>query len=1043
VKITDFAIENKVVTYFIVFLLVAGGVGSFFSLGQLEDPEFTVKVAVIITPYPGASPQEVELEVTDRIETKIQELIQIKKIQSFSRAGLSLIKVTIQDEYWSDRLPQVWDELRKKVRDMSSTLPPGAGKPQLFDDFGDVYGMFFAVTGEGFNYSELEGQVKDLRKELLLVDGVGKIQLWGIQEKMIYLDISESQLSTLGFVPEDLLATLAFQNKVVDAGKIDIQNRRIRVAPTGAFRKPEDIGNLKIVSSALNTFFSIPPHLRSDQNSLRKGEGRLSLMRIKDIATVRRGYLEPSHWMMRYNGKPALGIALAPLPGSNVVKVGEAVEKRMRELMGSIPVGIDIDRIAFQPDLVKTAVGDFMINLAEAVLIVLVCLAIPMGIRMGLIIGSGLILTILSSFVVMNVMGIDLQRMSLGALVIALGMMVDNSIVVADGYLVRVQSGMDPQKAANESASLPAMPLLGATIIAVMAFYPIFGTTTEAGEYCRTLFLVVGISLLFSWLIAMMITPVQCMDMLGAPKKLAKEKDMFDSPFFRIYKDLLEWCIRHRRFTIAAMVGLLAVSIWGFGSVDRTFFTDSTRQQFMIDYWAPEGTRIQNVSNNLKRIEQRLLKDKRVLNVNTFIGQGAARFYIPIDPEFPYESYAQLIVNTHTLEGVNELVAEYEPWLNDNVPEALTRVTKYPAGPYNTWKFEARFIGPANADPKVLLDLARQGVEILEQTPLAKHARIDWRQPVNKIRAKYNEARGRRSGVTRLDVAQAFKRSFDGTPVGMYREGDDLIPIVVRYPDEDRKQVPSHLNELQIWPSLSSTTVPMSQVMDKINLQWEQPLIWRYNRRRTVTVQATPNGVTFPALHDVVREKFENIKMPPGYSLMWDGEFKSTNDAQDGLKPGAVPAVVVMLFLIVLLFNNLRQPLVILLVIPFALIGITVGLILFDQPFSFMALLGALSLVGMMIKNSIVLLDEVNIQIEGGKNQYDAMINSGMSRLRPVLLAAATTVLGVLPLLQDVFWIAMATTIIAGLTFGTLITMIFVPVLYCTFYNVSSPAKAS
>jgi multidrug efflux pump subunit AcrB len=494
------AIEKRAVAYFVVFLLVAGGIGAFFSLGQLEDPEFTVKTGVITTMYPGASPEEVELEVTDRIELAIQEMPQVKYIESFSRPGMSLISVELKAEYWSDRLPQVWDELRRKIRDIEHMLPPGAGRPEVSDDFGYVFGFQLAVVGDGFSDADLEKYAKDIKKELSLVKDVARVDLWGVQDKVIYVNVSQTQLAELGLTNASVQETLSQQNMVVDAGGVDLHRKRFRIAPSGEFTSPKDIANLHVRAS----FADELSNLTGASDKPVSPERAAELIRIRDIATVEPGYAEPPQTLMRYNRKPAVGISITTSSGVNIVKVGQGIDKRLDEIIPLLPVGIEVHRIHWQSGIVDDAVKGFMINFGEAVAIVLIVLTLAMGWRMGVIIGSSLILTILSSFVLMAVFGIDLQRMSLGALVIALGMMVDNSIVVADGIAVRLQQGMDRKKAAIEAASQPSMPLLGATVIAVMAFYPIFASVEGAGEYCRTLFTVVAISLLVSWLISMM-----------------------------------------------------------------------------------------------------------------------------------------------------------------------------------------------------------------------------------------------------------------------------------------------------------------------------------------------------------------------------------------------------------------------------------------------------------------------------------------------------------------------------------------------------------
>jgi multidrug efflux pump subunit AcrB len=1034
VNLTEFSIKNRTVIYFTVLLLVLGGIASFSGLGQLEDPEFTVKTAVIATLYPGASPEEVELEVTDRLEIALQEIKSLDDVESWSWAGYSQIKVNIKPEYWSDRLPQEWDIVRKKIREVETSLPPGAGRPVINDDFGDVFGLVMAITGDGFSYAEMEETAKSLKKELSLVEGVARVDLWGVQDKVIYLDVQETQLTELGLTDESIVSTLQNQNMIVDAGSVDVQEKRFRIAPTGEFQSPEDIADLVVR----------PTFQDSMANLTALSEPRTEeLIRIRDIGRIRRGYLEPPAAMMRYNGEPALGISLTNVAGANIVDMGRAVDKRLDELNEMLPVGLEIHRVHWMSDVVASSVNGFFINLTEAVVIVLVVLAVAMGWRMGLLIGTALLLTIFSTFILMALFGIDLQRMSLGALVIALGMMVDNAIVVADGFVVRLQKGMDRTKAAIESASIPAMPLLGATVVAVMAFYPIFASVESAGEYCRTLFTVVAMSLLSSWVISVTVTPLQCIDMLPAPKNGGESADPYGSRLYKKYRGFLEKAVRSRFLFLGIMVGLLVVALIGFGWVKQLFFPDSSMTKFMIDYWAVQGTRIEQVADDLEALEAKLMADERVDSVSSFIGAGPPRFYLPVDPESANPSYGQLIVNVHDFREIGGLVDELDPWLKENYPDSLVPIRVYGVGPSNTWKFEVRFSGPAVADPAVLRSLGNQGMDILMNEPLAGAVQTDWRQQVQKVVPEYNQERARWAAITREDIANTTKRAYDGRSVGVYREKDDLIPIVLRHVEEERKHI-AGLGLLQVQPAMSNTAVPMAQVTDGVFPEWEDPVIGRRDRRRTITVQANPiPGVTLPTLRTAVVNKFDSVPLPEGYTMEWGGEYEDTVDSQASLVPGIVPAVAIILFIIVALFNAFRPPVIIVLTIPFVAIGITVGLLTFNTPFGFLALLGAMSLAGMMIKNAIVLLDEVDINLALGKAPYDSVMDAALSRLRPVVLAAATTVLGVIPLLQDVFWIGMAVTLMAGLTFGTILTMLVVPVLYAAFYRIPSPPGGS
>jgi multidrug efflux pump subunit AcrB len=548
VNLTSFAIERGTFTNFLVFLVVAGGVLSFSTLGRLEDPDFTVKTGVIMTQYPGASPEEVELEVTDRIERAIQELPQLDTLYSFSRPGLSIVKVDILPKYGS-QLAQVWDEVRKKVRDVTSEFPPGVLKPDVIDDFSFVFGFVLAVTGEGYSYAELEEYTKAIKKELSLVKGVSRVDLWGQQPKVVYLDVSEAQLADLRISREDILATLALQNMVVAAGNIEVSGQRLRVEATGEFQSPEDIGDLVIRRSIADMVRRAGQELSRFSRDLedtgptggaRSGSAARAadaeLIRIRDVATVRRGYLEPPITQMRYQGKPALAIQLANVAGGNIIDTGAALDARLEEIKQLLPAGIEVEKFTWQSDLVAESINGFMINLAEAVLIVLVVLALAMGWRMGMVIGWALIVTILGTFIVMKLVGIDLQRVSLGALVVALGMMVDNAIVVADNYTVRLARGMKPKEAAIDSASTPGIALLGATIVAVMAFYPIYVAQSDAGEYAKSLFSVVAISLVLSWLIAMTMTPLNCIAFLKPPEETGGDSEPDDTGFFRCWR---------------------------------------------------------------------------------------------------------------------------------------------------------------------------------------------------------------------------------------------------------------------------------------------------------------------------------------------------------------------------------------------------------------------------------------------------------------------------------------------------------------------------
>jgi multidrug efflux pump subunit AcrB len=1035
-NLPKYAFENRAVVYFMVAVIIIGGIFSFANLGRLEDPDFTVKTAMIITAYPGASPEEVEEEVTGRLEKALQELTQLDNLYSISRAGLSIIRVDIKQEYWGDRLPQVWDEMRNKITDAQVLLPPGAGTPDIADDFSFVYGFVLAVTGDGFSYAQLEDYSKYLKKELGLTEGVARAELWGVQPKVVYVDISETQLAELNVTRDEIILTLTAQNMVVPAGGIDVGSRRMRIVAAGEFEKPEDIERLVVRRSISDIVVNAIEEYVPDTAIFE--DRSTELITIGDIATVREGYLEPPISKMRFNGRPAIAIALATPAGGNVPVTGGNIDERLNELMAELPVGIEVERFAWQSTLVDESINAFVVNLGEAVLIVLVVITLAMGWRMGIIIGSGLVLTIMATLIYMMVMEIPMHRVSLGALVVALGMMVDNSIVVAEGTMLRLKRGMDPRKAAIEGTNQPSIPLIGATLVAAAAFYPVYASPFDAGEYGGMLFVVVGVSLLVSWVLSMTVTPLQCVAMLKVDKNDASNADPYGGKMFTAFRNLVSTAIRRRKSTMSLMVVLLLISVYGATQMTIQFFPFSTRSQFMIDVWAPEGTRVQAVSEGAKLIEQRLDDDERVTSYASFIGAGGPRFYLPVEPELPFPAYTQIVVNTKDFKSVTSLIEDLKPWLEDNMTQAMVRFREYTVGPGDVWPFELRVVGPSNADLGTLRKIGAEGMAMLNNHPMAENVRTDMRQRTPKVVLDYDNDRARYAVVSRLDVGLGAARSYDGVPVGLYRENEDLLPIILRDDETAREKAAQNLDLVAIRRTLSTDTVPLGQVVNGINVEWEDPIITRWNRGRQIAIQATPRNETFMTLYQDISKQFEEMELPPGYSLYWDGEYKSMIDNVLALMPGMVPALVIMLTICVMLFNSMKPPLVIFMTVPFAIIGFVAGLLALDIAFSFMAILGAMSLVGMMIKNSIVLIDEIRLEEKNDKTQFQAIVDAAVSRVRPVVLAALTTVLGVMPLLQDVFWVSMACTIVFGLIVGTMLTMVVIPVLYSIVHKVKA-----
>lgn len=1045
----EFGLQYKAVMALLTVIIVIGGIFSYFSLGRLEDPPFSVKSALIITQYPGATPEEVEQEVTDRLETAIHQMPQVKHIYSMSRDGLSYIKVDVKDRYWTKDLPQVWDELRRKINDATASLPPGVGAPKVVDDFGFVFGFFLAITGEGFSHAELEDTAENIQKQLYLVPNIARIDLWGTQQRVINLDISNQKLSELRLSPQTIHSLLIKQNMVVDAGSADQGEMRYPMHLSGEFKKPIDIEALLIqprTNDLIQDTLVKQKAKKTSENSLVQEieKNEKNKFSLGDIAKVSVGYQDPPIKLMKFNGLPAIGIQIAGTEDSNIVEVGRHIDEKLEQLEKDFPIGLELHKISWQSAIVEESISGFVLSMIESILIVLLVLLIPSGIRMGGIIGLNLILTILATFLYMYFMKIPLERMSLGALIIAMGMMVDNSIVVADGIAVNLRKGMDRFQAAVTATATPALPLLTATIIAVMSFYPIYASEGSTGEYCRTLFVVIGISLMISWFIALLMTPQQCLWFLPSKKQEdgGAPTNEFNTPFFNRFRILVRSVMRHRLLSVCSLLVVLVISFIGFQYVVKLFFPNSTRPQLMVDYWAPAGTAIDEVASKTNLMEKQFQKDEAVESISSFIGAGPPRFYLPVDPEFLYPNYGQLLINFKKYQDIDPFIAQHSQWLKDEFPEALVRIRKYNVGPGDAWKFELRVLGPYDAAPSQLRSVGSDLLAAIQKSPLGTDWRLDMMNPIRQLTFDYDQKRARSANISREDIANALTRGYDGLNIGLYREKNKLYKIQWRNTDEERVSLLSHLDTLPVRGENDVISVPLSQVSGRTDFQWEEPYILRWDRQRQVAVQGSPVLTsTFADLKEDVSQEINGYRLPAGFSLFWDGEEDSSKTAQKQLLPGVVPAIIVILLCLVITFNDFRPIAVILLTIPFAMIGITGGLLLFDVPFGFMALLGAMSLAGMMNKNIVVLIDACNENLTKGMHPYNAIIEAAVCRARPVMLAAGTTVLGVIPLLQDVFWIGLAVAIMGGLTIGSVLTLFAVPLFYAIVYRLQPPEQ--
>jgi multidrug efflux pump subunit AcrB len=1048
-NIAELSIRKSTITWVLTILMVVGGAFSFFNLAWLEDPEFTIKDAIIMTPYPGASAAEVEEEVTNVLEKAIQELGQLKYVESRSSRGMSQIKVKIQDKYDASSLPQVWDEMRRKVNDYQVQLPPGAGPSNVNDDFGDVYGVYIAITGEGYTDKELYEYAKFLQRELLHAEDVKRIDLYGVRPEVIYVEMRREKMAELGISQQDIYNSLAAKNLPSDSGHLTLGKEYIPINPTGEFQSEQEFRDLLISSREMD----------SDQ-----------LVYLGDVADIVRGYDDTPDTILRFDGKSAVGLGISTVLGGNVVTMGESLQKRFAELEELAPLGMELNIISFMPEAVTTSIKGFLIILVAAVVIVIAVLLIFMGLRSGLIIGFVLFLTIMGTFIFMDMWDVTLERISLGALIIALGMLVDNAIVVVDGMRVKMDQGTDALTAAKDVVGQTGIPLLAATLVAIAAFASIGTSEDSTGEYCRTLFSVILISLTLSWITAASTTPLLCKTFLKVkPKSDTGEaaKDPYSGKIYGFYKGFLSTSIRLRWLTVVVVVALFASSLFGFGFVKSMFFPESTRNQYYIDFWLPEGTDINETSRQMKRAEEYLLAQEGITHTSTFIGGAQIRFLLIYTPESLYHSYCQILVTVDDYKKIGGFLNSTLEDLEDLFPEATLNTRAFLLGPSEGGKIQLRINGP---DPQVLRQLGERAEAILLADPVAKGVRNEWRNKVMVVRPQMAEAQARQAGITRPDLALAIQSAVEGANAGLYRERDELIPIIARSPKSERGNM-ENLGAIQVWSPAAKTMISAGQVVSEFTTEFENAHIWRRNRTKMLRLHAdqryglpselfarvkpqieqalnvdveTINGqLVSPENWDVntlkvVDEGMLPIKGMPGYNIAWGGEVEDSARAGASLAMSIPVFFGLMVLLVLLLFNSIKKTLIIWLTVPLAIIGVTAGLLLLNQPFGFMALLGIMSLAGMLIKNAIVLIDQIDIEMASGKPGLQAITDSGASRLIPVAMAALTTILGMIPLLKDVFFVSMAVTIMFGLGFATVLTLIFVPVLYAIFFKVKS-----
>jgi multidrug efflux pump subunit AcrB len=1030
------ALDNSKLIHFLIFVLIVGGAKSFYDMSKLEDPEIKVKQALVVTTYPGASAHQVELEVTDALEKSIRTMKDLDFVQSRSMNDVSIVTVQLSTLVKNDEVEQHWDLLRRKVTDVEGQLPEGAKRPVVMDDFGDVYGMFYALTADGYPESELNDYAGLIKREIEAIEGITRVNVYGEQKECIQIELYEDRMAHLGVMPAEALSTLNGQNKTIYSGYYDIGDNRLRVSVSDKYKTVEDIENLILQGH------------ENDQ------------LRVKDIARVGKTVETPVRNEMRYDRQHALGIAVAAVKGTDITKLGEQVDARLLELKNTrFPAGIEYHKVFFQPERVNDAIGTFMINLVESLAIVIFLLMLTMGFKSGIIIGSSLMIVVIGSFFILNLFDGTLQRVSLAAFVLAMGMLVDNAIVIIDGILVDMKRGVERREALTSIGRKTGIPLLAATLIAILAFFPIFLSPDTAGIYVRDLFIVLAVSLFLSWVLALTQVPIQAGYML----KIKPDRNggqLFDNKYYRALRNTLYWTLRHKTVTILGAVVLLAASVYGYRFMPQGFFPDMNYDQLYIEYKLPEGTNSSRVKADLAAIEDYLFGRGDITHVTSSVGGTPARYNLVRSIADPSLAYGELIVNFASSKALVSGMKEIQDHLTQSYPEAYVRLKRYNLM-YKKYPIELQFSGP---DPSVLRQLTAQAIGIMEKSPDIFLVNSDWEPKTPTLSVEYNQPVARNIGLSRQDVGLSLLTATGGIPVSVFYDGTHSQTIYLKCVDKNGRPVESLENSpvFSMMPSLGKMadrktlqglmtgaiseedilesilgTVPLSQATDGVAIVWEDPVVIRYNGQRAMRAQGNPRfGVSTEDARQSIVHEVERIDLPAGYSYRWEGEYRASSQSMKYLFGNLPLGVILMIAILIMLFRDYRKPLIIFCCIPLIMIGVILSILLTGKTFGFVAIVGTLGLMGMMIKNGIVLMDEINMQIAQGVEPVKALLDSATARFRPVMMASMTTIFGMLPLVTDDLFGAGSVTIMGGLLFGSLITLLMVPVLYATFFKI-------
>ncbi len=1007
-NLAKYALNNTKIIYFFLAVLLIGGIYSFTQLGKKEDAPFVIKSAVIMTRYPGAEPAEVERLITEPISREIQSMSGVYKIKSESMYGVSKITFELQPSLAAESIPQKWDELRRKVLNIQPQLPSGASVPTVSDDFGDVFGIYYGlVADDGFSYEEMRNWAERIKTQVITADGVMKVALFGTQTEVINISITVNKLAGIGIDPKQLAQLLQSQNQIINTGEITAGEQQLRIVANGTYTTIDDIRNQAITTSA--------------------GQFKLG-----DIAVIEKGYMDPPSTIMHVDGKRAIGIGVSTDPTKDVVQTGELVDQKLAQILPLVPVGLEMVSLYPENVIAKEANNGFIINLIESILIVIVIIMLVMGMRAGLLIGSSLVFSIGGTLLIMSFMGVGLNRTSLAGFIIAMGMLVDNAIVVTDNAQIAIARGMDRRNALINGATGPQWGLLGATFIAVCSFLPLYLAPSAVAEIVKPLFVVLAISLGLSWILALTQTTTFGNFILKAKPDNAG-KDPFDKPFYHKFASILGVLIKKKVLTLTTIVVLFVTSLIVMGLMPQNFFPSLDKPYFRADIFYPEGYSINDVEKEMKKVEAHLMQLPQVKRVSTTMGSTPLRYYLASTSVGPKPNFANVLIELTDSKYTKEYEQDFDEYMKANYPNAITRASLFKLSPATDAAIEIGFIGN-NVDTLVML--TNKALEIMHRDPDLINIRNSWGNKIPVWKPIYNPERAQPLGVSRQSMAQSIQIGTSGMTLGEFRQGDQVLPILLKNNSFDTFRI----NDMRTLPVFGSTkdATTLEQVVSKFDFEYKFSNVKDYNREMVMMAQADPrrgiNAVTaFNRIWDQVQNE---IQVPKGYTMKYFGEQESQVESNEALAANLPLTFMLMFITLLFLFRTYRKPIVILLMLPLIFIGVVLGLIVLGKSFDFFAILGLLGLIGMNIKNAIVLIDQIDIETAAGKAPREAVISATTSRIIPVAMASGTTILGMLPLLFDAMFGGMAATIMGGLLIASALTLFVLPVAYCAIHKI-------